>query len=135
MLFGQEHVDRYVETGGEVGHEWQPGVFTLILTTTGRRSGEPRPTPLIYGQSGHDYVVVASKGGSRRPPAWYVNLLAHPDVHVQVLDDRFPATARTANADERARLWPMMAGIWPQYDDYQRRTEREIPVVVLERGG
>jgi deazaflavin-dependent oxidoreductase (nitroreductase family) len=133
MLFGKKHVDRYVATGGEEGHEWQPGVFTLILTTTGRRSGEPRPTPLIYGESADGYVVVASKGGADQPPAWYVNLLEHPEVHVQVLDDRFPATARTASAEEKARLWPMMAAIWPAYDDYQLRTEREIPVVVLER--
>ena len=76
--------------------------------------------------------VVASNGGTDEPPAWYVNLREDPGVHVQVLDDRFPATARTADADEKARLWPMMAGIWPAYDDYQRKTEREIPVVVLE---
>ena len=115
-LFGRKHVERYVETGGEVGHEWQPGVFTLILTTTGRRSGDPRPTPLIYGQAGDAYVVIASKGGSPTPPAWYVNLREHPDVHVQVQSDRFAATARTAPAGEKARLWPMMAAIWPAFD-------------------
>ncbi len=133
MLYGKKHVERYEATGGEEGHEWQPGVFTLILTTTGRRSGQPRPTPLIYGESGDAYVVVASKGGADRPPGWYVNLRERPEVQVQVKADRFPAIARTASADEKAQLWTMMAGIWPQYDDYQRKTERDIPVVVLER--
>jgi deazaflavin-dependent oxidoreductase (nitroreductase family) len=132
-LFGQEHVRRYLETDGEVGHDWREGAPVLILTTTGRQSGEERPTPLIYGRSGDDYVVVASKGGAPTPPAWYLNLSEDPEVGVQVKGDRFRATARTASADERARLWPTMTGIWPSYDDYQRKTDREIPVVVLER--
>jgi deazaflavin-dependent oxidoreductase (nitroreductase family) len=133
MLFGEEHVRRYVETDGEEGHEWQPGVFTLILTTTGRRSGQERPTPLIYGRHGEDYVVVASKGGAPEPPAWYLNLEERPEVQVQVGAERFPARARTASDDEKAGLWPQMAGIWPQYDEYQEKTDREIPVVILER--
>jgi len=132
-LFGQEHVDRYQETGGEVGHEWRPGVYTLILTTTGRRSGEPRATPLIYGTHDGALLVVASKGGSDEPPAWYRNLTANPDVEVQVGPDRFRARARTAGPDEKPALWREMAGIWPAYDDYQQRTDRDIPVVVLER--
>jgi len=132
MLFGQEHVDRYVATDGEEGHDWQ-GTTVLILTTTGRRSGEPRTTPLIYQPYGEDYLVVASKGGADEPPAWYLNLEAQPDVEVQIKGDRFAARARTATADEKPDMWQRMAATWPAYDDYQRKTEREIPVVVLER--
>ena len=132
MLFGDEHVRRYVETDGEVGHDWQ-GTQTLILTTTGRKSGDQRSTPLIYGQRGDDYLVVASKGGAPEPPAWYLNLEADPEVQVQVKGDRFSARARTATPDEKAELWKTMVGHWPAYDEYQQKTDREIPVVVLER--
>ena len=132
MLFGQEHVKRYRETDGAEGHEWQ-GTTVLILTTTGRRSGEPRSTPLIYGRDGDDYVVVASKGGADEHPAWYVNLQNDPDVEVQVLGDRFRARARDATDAEKPRLWESAVERWPAYADYQRRTERDIPVVVLER--
>ncbi len=132
ILFGAEHVKRYVETDGEEGHEWQ-GTTTLILTTTGRRSGEERSTPLIYGQHGDAYVVVASKGGAPEHPAWYLNLSEHPDVTVQVKADRFQAKARTATAEERPELWELMAERWPAYNDYKQKTDREIPVVVLER--
>jgi deazaflavin-dependent oxidoreductase (nitroreductase family) len=132
MLFGQEHVRRYRETDGAVGYLWR-GVPTLILTTTGRRSGEPRSVPLIFSQDGDHHVVVASKGGSARHPAWYLNLVDHPKVEVQVKGDRFHAVARTAAAGERERLWRLMTGIWPDYDVYQERTARQIPVVVLER--
>jgi deazaflavin-dependent oxidoreductase (nitroreductase family) len=132
MLFGQEHVRRYRETDGAEGHDWQ-GASCLILTTKGRRSGEPRDAPLIYGTDGEDLLIVASKGGAPEPPAWYLNLQAEPDVEAQVLADRFRARARTATPEERPRLWAKMAEIWPQYESYQRKTEREIPVVVLER--
>ncbi len=132
MLFGREHVKRYVETDGAEGHDWQ-GVTTLILTTTGRHSGEARSTPLIYGRHGDDYLVVASKGGAPQPPAWYLNLLEQPEVTVQVLGDRFSARARPAGPDEKPELWSTMSEIWPPYDEYQRKTSREIPVVVLER--
>ena len=132
-LFGQEHVERYRQTDGEDGHEWRPGVYTLILTTKGRRSGQPRPTPLIYGTHDGDYLVVASKGGSDEPPAWYRNLSDDPEVEVQVEGDRFRARARTAGAEEKPALWRRMAEIWPAYDEYQQRTDRDIPVVVLER--
>ena len=132
-LFGQEHVERYQQTDGEDGHEWRPGVYTLILTTKGRRSGQPRPTPLIYGTHDGDYLVVASKGGSDEPPAWYRNLSDDREVEVQVEGDRFRAHARTAGADEKPALWRRMAEIWPAYDEYQQRTDRDIPVVVLER--
>lgn len=132
MLFGDEHVRRYEQTDGEVGHDWQQGAPTLVLTTTGRKSGRERKFALIYGQHQDDYVVVASKGGADSHPGWYLNLEAHPDVRVQVRDKKFPARARTANEQERAALWPKMAQIWPAYDDYQRNTDRTIPVVVLE---
>jgi deazaflavin-dependent oxidoreductase (nitroreductase family) len=131
-LFGQEHVDRYVATDGEDGHEWE-GTQTLLLTTTGRRSGEPRVQPLIYGKSGDDYLVVASKGGAPQHPGWYLNLEANPDVEVQVKGEKFKARARTAGPDEKPRLWPIMTKEWPAYDDYQQKTDRDIPVVVLER--
>lgn len=130
-LFGQEHVDKYRETEGEVGHEWQPGVYTLLLTTTGRRSGESYTTPLIYGEHGDDYVIVASKGGAAEHPDWYRNLEADPEVEIQVGDQIMDATARTATGEERERLWSMMAGIWPDYDEYAKRTARQIPVVAL----
>ena len=131
-LFGKEHVRRYLETDGEEGHDWR-GTSTLILTTTGRRSGERRPTPLIYGVRGDDYLVVASKGGSDAPPAWYLNLEADPDVEVQVKGDRFKARARVATPEEKPEAWRTMVAEWPAYDRYQEKTEREIPVVVLER--
>jgi deazaflavin-dependent oxidoreductase (nitroreductase family) len=130
-LFGAEHVRRYDATGGDEGHEWR-GTTTLILTTTGRRSGGPRSTPLIYQEDGGRYVVVASKGGADEHPGWYLNLRAAPEVLVQVKGDRFTARARTAVGEERRRLWGLMARAWPDYDAYQRRTAREIPVVVLE---
>ena len=134
MLFGQEHVRRYVQTDGAEGHDWQ-GTSVLILTTTGRRSGDPRSTPLIYGTHGDDYVVVASKGGADEHPAWYLNLSDAPEVTVQVRGDRFQAHARTAAADEKPELWKLMTERWPAYDDYQQKTGRDIPVVVLEREG
>ena len=132
MLFGQEHVERYRATDGAEGHEWQ-GTQTLLLTTTGRKSGEPRTTPLIYAPEGDLFVIVASKGGSDEPPAWYLNLSENPEVEVQVKADRFKARARTASAEEKPALWRKMAAEWPAYDEYQQRTDREIPVVVLER--
>ncbi|MEA2177907.1 MAG: hypothetical protein QOG77_1204 [Solirubrobacteraceae bacterium] len=131
-LFGDEHVRRYRETGGEVGHDWE-GTQTLILTTTGRKSGEQRDNALIYGTSGDKFLVVASKGGSDQPPAWYLNLTADPDVEVQVRDDRFRAHARDATDEEKPAMWAEMVSHWPAYDEYQTKTDRPIPVVVLER--
>jgi deazaflavin-dependent oxidoreductase (nitroreductase family) len=131
MLFGEEHVEAYQRTNGAEGHEWQPDVFTLLLTTTGRRSGEPFTTPLIYGRDGEDYVVVASKGGADEHPDWYHNLTAEPEVRIQVADEVMTAEARDADAGERTRLWELMADIWPDYDAYSQRTDRDIPVVVL----
>ena len=126
------HTRQYLATDGEEGHMWR-GAPMLVLTTRGRRSGIPRRTMLIYGQDGDRYLVVASKGGAAQHPAWYHNLLAHPEVEVQVRGDRFRARARPATAEEKPRLWQTMAAIWPAYDEYQTKTSRDIPVVILER--
>jgi deazaflavin-dependent oxidoreductase (nitroreductase family) len=131
-LFGKEHVDRYRATDGEEGHDWQ-GTQTLLLTTTGRKSGEERTTPLIYGRRGDDYLIVASKGGADAPPAWYLNLEANPDAEIQVRGDRFKVRARDAGQEEKPEVWETMTGEWPSYDEYQTKTDRQIPVVVLER--
>ncbi|MEV3925000.1 nitroreductase family deazaflavin-dependent oxidoreductase [Actinomadura coerulea] len=132
MLYGKEHVERYQATDGAEGHEWQ-GTVTLLLTTTGRRSGKEHTTPLIYQTEGDAYLVVASKGGADEPPLWYLNLKDKPEVTVQVKGDRFTARARTASPEEKPPLWRKMAATWPDYDEYQKKTDRDIPVVVLER--
>jgi deazaflavin-dependent oxidoreductase (nitroreductase family) len=130
-LVGAEHIRRYQETGGEVGYLWY-GVPTLLLTTTGRKSGEQRTSALIYGQEGEDYLIIASMGGAPRHPQWYLNLTACPQAQIQVRAKQVPVVARiAASPDERERLWEIMAGVWPNYDTYQTRTSREIPVVVL----
>jgi deazaflavin-dependent oxidoreductase (nitroreductase family) len=131
-LFGQPHVRAYRETGGERGYHWR-GTTILLLTTTGRTSGAERTTPLIYRDDADRWVIVASKGGSPEHPGWYKNLQADPEATIQVKRDVIPVRGRTASGDERARLWESMCEVWPAYRDYQRRTEREIPVVVLER--
>ena len=132
-LFGEEHVRRYRETGGEVGHIWRRGSKILLLTTKGRKTGEPRTTPLIYENDGDTYVIVASKGGAPDDPGWYRNLAQEPAVELQVRDEVFPAHARTVTGEERERLWRLAAQQWPDYDAYKERTDREIPVIVLER--
>jgi deazaflavin-dependent oxidoreductase (nitroreductase family) len=131
-LFGPEHVRVYRETGGERGYHWH-GTTILLLTTTGRSSGKERTTPLIHIADGDRWVVIASKGGAPEHPAWYRNLVADPEVTIQVLDEEIPAHAWTAEGDERARLWRAMTEAWPDYDAYQRKTDREIPVVVFTR--
>lgn len=127
-----EHTRRYVATNGADGHLWN-GVQTLVLTTRGRRSGRLRRNALIYGTDGDTFVVVASYGGAPANPAWYSNLAADPDVTVQVGAEVFAAVARTANGNEKERLWPIMVAIWPDFDNYRRKTDRDIPVVLLER--
>jgi deazaflavin-dependent oxidoreductase (nitroreductase family) len=133
MLYGKEHVDRYVETDGEEGFVWRNGSHILILTTTGRKSGEERSNALIFGRNGDDLLVVGSRGGAPDPPQWYLNLQANPEVHVQMKGDRFAAHARTANPEEKPELWRIMTSEWPDYDSYQTKTTREIPVVILTR--
>lgn len=131
-LFGQEHVRVYRETGGEHGYRWR-GTTILLLTTTGRTTGQERTTPLIHRTDGDGWVVVASKGGAPDHPGWYKNLEASPEATIQVRAEAIPVRARTAEGEERERLWSLMAEVWPAYNDYQRKTDREIPVVVFER--
>jgi len=131
MLFGDEHVRVYRETDGEEGHDWQ-GTQTLILTTTGRKSGKKRDTPLIYGRHDGDFLIVASKGGADTPPTWFLNLQADPEAEIQVKAEHMTVHARVASDAEKQELWPIMTKEWPQYDEYQQKTERQIPVVVLQ---
>jgi deazaflavin-dependent oxidoreductase (nitroreductase family) len=125
------HISDYVETDGRKGHDWH-GVPTLLLTTKGRKTGKLRRTALIYGEDEGRYLVVASTGGGDRHPAWYLNLDADPDVEIQVGAEKMRARARTAGDDEKPGLWKKMAKIWPDYDRYQEKTERIIPVVILD---
>jgi len=121
-------------THGRRGHRlsgWK--ARTLLLVTRGRRSGKLRRTALAYGEHDGRCVIVASNGGAKRHPDWYLNLLEDPAVQVQVRDDRFAARARDASADERPALWKLMTSLSPTLDDYQRNSGREIPVVILER--
>lgn len=131
-LFGADHVRRYRETNGEIGYLWN-GVPSLILTTTGRKTGQPRDTPLICAADGDDFVVIASQGGAPTHPQWYLNLLQTPSALVQVKTNSFEVTAHVAEGEERDRLWRLMSAAWPSYDVYQSRTDRVIPVVVLRR--
>jgi deazaflavin-dependent oxidoreductase (nitroreductase family) len=133
-LLGEEHVRRYQETDGEVGYLWN-GAPTLLLTHTGRKSGNAHTTPLIFGRDGDDYLIVASMGGAPMHPQWYLNLEADPRATIQVKGDHVAVTARTAGVDERERLWSIMTASWPNYDTYQSRTDRVIPVVILSPSG
>jgi deazaflavin-dependent oxidoreductase (nitroreductase family) len=132
QLFGDEHVRVYRETGGERGYEWR-GTTILLLSTRGRKSGEPRTTPLIHRVDNGHWVIVASKGGAPQNPAWFENLRAEPDAEIEVRAERIPIVASVAEGEERSRLWSLMTEVWPAYDEYQSWTEREIPVVVLSR--
>ena len=135
-----DHANRYIASGGTDGHLFKvtpPGypemtVPSLLLTTTGRTSGERFIFPLFYGKAGDSYIVVASKGGAPQHPGWYRNILANPEVEIQVGTVTLKARARTAVGEEHARLWEQALKFWPPYADYQRKTEREIPVVVLD---
>jgi len=115
---------------GKVGGRFVQGTF-LILHTTGRKSAKTRKFPLIYGRDGDAYVIVASKGGAPDNPGWYKDLVAHPDVEIQVRDKVLPVKARTANAADKKRVWPTMTAEWPDYDKYQAGTKRDIPLVLL----
>ncbi|TMB68107.1 MAG: nitroreductase family deazaflavin-dependent oxidoreductase [Chloroflexi bacterium] len=126
-----DHIRGYVDSEGEKGHRWR-GANTLLLTTRGRKSRKLRRTALIYGRDGDHYIVVASKGGAEKHPKWYLNLVVDPAIQVQVGPEKFMARARTASSEEKPALWRLMTSIWPDYDSYQQRTKREIPVVVLE---
>ena len=126
------HTALYRVTNGLIGHR-TPGLPpALLLDHVGARSGTHRTSPLVYGRDSANFVLVASKGGYPKNPAWFHNLLAHPDTAVQVGSRRLDVQARVATSEERARLWALMVGVYGGYADYQRRTEREIPLVILE---
>jgi deazaflavin-dependent oxidoreductase (nitroreductase family) len=133
FLFGQEHVRRYQETDGDEGFVWKEGSRILLLTTTGRKTGKQTTTPLIFGLEGDTPVIVASQGGAPDHPGWYKNLVKNPAAEVQIKGEKFAVRARDAEGDERERLWELMNGEWRHYDEYQTRTDRRIPVVVLDR--
>ncbi|WUR58314.1 nitroreductase family deazaflavin-dependent oxidoreductase [Micromonospora chokoriensis] len=126
------HIRRYVQTDGADGGTFH-GVPSLLLTTRGRRTGTLRRTALMYGRDGDNHLLVASNGGADKHPAWYLNLSADPTVEIQVDAERFVGRARTATAEERVRLWPVMTKVFPTYARYQKGTEREIPLVIVER--
>jgi len=130
MLLGEDHIRAYRDTGGEVGYIWN-GVPTLLLTSTGRRTGQKRTSALIFARDGDDYLIVASLAGAPKHPQWYLNLQANPDAEIQVKDETLAVVARTASAAEKPRLWKIVTDVWPNYDVYQTRTDREIPVVIL----
>ncbi|WP_248959927.1 nitroreductase family deazaflavin-dependent oxidoreductase [Sphaerisporangium perillae] len=127
-----KHIQKYVESDGQDGHKFN-GYDSLLLTTRGRKSGKLRRTALIYGRDGDDHVVVGSNGGADHHPAWYLNLLEHPEVDVQVGADKFAAQARVATDEEKPRLWELMVSVFPTYAGYQKKTSRTIPVVILQR--
>ncbi|MGW5342351.1 nitroreductase family deazaflavin-dependent oxidoreductase [Streptomyces sp. NPDC004050] len=126
----RDHVRDYVRTGGVDGHLWH-GVPTLLLTTLNRATGRTSRTPLIYVEDGPRLVVAAAGWGAPRHPAWYRNLVAHPEVRVQVGPVVRPAVAHRATAGEREVYWPALAALWPAFDDYQEHTLRLIPLVIL----
>jgi deazaflavin-dependent oxidoreductase (nitroreductase family) len=132
-LHGAPHVKHYLETDGQDGFYWRNGTTILILFTKGRKSGKKRSHALIFREHGDDYLVVASKGGADKPPGWFRNLEADPNVEVQIKGDRFRATARVAGPAEKPEMWAKMVEVWPAYDEYQKKTSRDIPVVVLHR--
>lgn len=130
-LVGADHIDAYQKSDGKLGYLWN-GVPTLLLTVTGRRSGAPRTSALIFGRDGDNYLVVASMGGAPMHPQWYRNIVVNPEAQIQVRDKRLDVMARTAAADEKPRLWQILTELWPNYGVYQSRTDRDIPVVILE---
>lgn len=131
-----EHIARYIATDGAEGYDDnRHRAPTLLLTTTGRRTGTAHTAPLYFAEHDGAYVIIASKGGDSRHPAWYLNLVANPAVEIRIRDRVFAATARTADPDEKAQLWPLLAGSMPFYDEYQQRAQRDIPLVILEPRG
>ena len=130
------HTTVYRLTGGLIGHRVPGAPPMLLLDHIGAKSGTVRTTPLAYLEDGEDLVIVASKGGHPRNPAWFHNLMAHPDTFIQVGPVRRAVHARVAEGEERSRLWDAVVELYGGYRDYQERTDREIPLVVLEpRGG
>lgn len=133
-LLSRANVWLYLKTGGRLGSRLA-GAPVLLLTSTGRQSGKPRTTPLLYLDLGESFAVVASFGGSPKHPAWFLNLRANPDVDVQVGNEHRERRARIATDDEREQLWPRLVTMYPAYASYQEKTARRIPVVLLEPTG
>ena len=129
--FTQTHVRAYRATRGRLGSSYR-GAPVLLLDHVGRKSGRRMTSPLIYGEDGENLIIVASFGGAPRDPAWWPNLRAHPETTVNVYGDVRRVRARLAGAEEKARIWPKMVAVYAPYEDYQRKTERDIPVVILE---
>lgn len=128
-----DHIKTYVDSNGEQGHDWN-GTQILLLSTKGRKSGDTRRCALIYGNDGDDYVIVASRGGDPNHPLWYLNLVADPNVTLQIKADVFAAVASdVTDAAEYERLWQLMLTHWPPYAEYQAKTSRRIPLVRLAR--
>jgi deazaflavin-dependent oxidoreductase (nitroreductase family) len=135
IVASRAHVALYRASGGRLGGRIRKGVPVLLLTTTGRKTGKQRTTPLLYVEDGDRYVVVASAGGAPSHPAWYLNLRSSPAATVEVGGRRLAVSAETASPEARARLWPRVTQMWRPYDDYQAKTSREIPVVILSPSG
>ena len=133
--FVTDHVRRYEASGGADGGTMPNGSGVVVLTTRGRKTGKLRKSPLVRVSDGERYVVIASMGGAPQHPAWYLNLVADPSVTLQDGDSVLAMQARIAAGDERSRLWELAVEQWPDYAEYQRKTSREIPVIVLERNG
>jgi len=129
--FMKDHIKRYLASNGEDGHLMN-GFPCLVLTTTGKKSGEKRQAAVIYGKHNNSYVIIASKGGSDTAPAWFVNLQANKRAHIQVKEKKLDVQMRVADGAERKQLWDMMAKIFPDYLEYQKKTARQIAVVVLD---
>jgi deazaflavin-dependent oxidoreductase (nitroreductase family) len=129
-VMGAAHIALYRRTGGRIGGRFR-GAPCLLLTVTGRKSGQPRTAPLMYGRDGDDYVIIASKGGMPKPPVWWLNLRSNPEAEIEVGAERHRVTAEEVQGEDRDRLWRLMAAIYPSYDSYQKKTSRVIPVVRL----
>lgn len=128
----QDHIQRYRETNGVDGHEFG-GCYCLLLDTIGRKSGETRTVAVVYGQSGDDFIIIGSKGGSPTPPQWYLNLMASPSVNIQVKDKHYSVEARLASDTERPALWSIMTEAFADFNDYEKKLGRQLPVIVLSR--
>jgi len=126
-----DHVERYLATDGADGFEWE-GAQCVILTTIGRKTGSLRRSPVIRVRDGDRYLVVGSMGGAPRHPSWYLNLVANPQITIQDRAEVHHLTARTATAEEKAELWPLAVAQWPDYENYQAKTERDLPLVICE---
>ncbi len=126
------HTTVYRLSNGLIGHRFPGAPPMLLLDEVGARSGVKRTSPLVYGRDGENLVLVASKGGYPKNPAWFHNLRANPDTTVQVGSRKLQVHARVAEGEERTRLWSLMVGVYAGYEAYRKRTEREIPLVVLE---